>query len=96
MSGRRRPNHWRLLIVLALGAGIAISVGIWLRTLVVDDRTYRLCERIHSIAGGGETELEPGDPGFTYYTQIAPDENEARVEGAKAVAAAFGDCESFR
>lgn len=94
--GKRRRS-WKLLVVLAIFAGVILAVGIWIRSRVVDDRTYILCLRIHAVAGGSMGyALKPGDPGYTYYTRIAPDENKARIKIAKAVAQAFGDCDSFR
>lgn len=91
-----RPNHWKLLIALALAAGIGMAVGIFVRTASVDDRTYRLCERIHSLAPEPKP-LVPGEPGYVYYHDLAPpEENKARMKAGFIAAELFSDCDSFK
>lgn len=91
-----RRNHWRLILATGVLAVVLLGVGFAVRAAIVDDRTFRLCERIALQTGGGAKDLKPGQPGYTYYREIAPDEDAARRAGADALAEAFNDCESFR
>lgn len=90
------PNNWRLILAGVLMAGVFLASGLLVRSIVVDDRTYELCERIHSVVDRGTADPKPGQYGYTYWREAPAEEVESRRTAAEAVAHAFDDCDTFR